>query len=212
MANSLKGGAPRGQDLRPAPAMGRLPVEASDLDIVVVTARDEAGETLIRELQRTRSRVRHVWPPPDPLPVDTDVLFCDLVPGLPARLPWLPGEPKAALVALVPSSVLVDLDLLRKATPEAVLHRPFTPAAIVASLVLARSRFAYERRLRSRIERLDATLRATRSVERAKAILMGTRSMAEDQAYHHLRSQAMERRVSVGVIAAAIVDAHDLLG
>lgn len=196
---------------RPAPAPGRLPQEASNLDIVVVTARDEAGEVLIRELQRTRGRVRHVWPAPDPLPADTDVLFCDLVPGLPARLPWLPGEPKTALVALIPPGVPLDLDLLRKATPEAVLHRPFAAPAIVASLVLAHSRFAYERRLRGRIERLDGTLRATRSVERAKTILMSARNMAEDQAYHFLRSQAMERRVSVGVIAAAIVDAHDLL-
>jgi AmiR/NasT family two-component response regulator len=202
----------RGRELRAAPALGRLPAEASNLDVVVVTARDEAGETLIRELQRTRSRVRHFWPPPEPLPVDTDVLFCDLAPGLPARLPWLPGEPKAALVALIPPGGPLDLDLLRKSTPEAVLHRPFTVAAIVTSLVLAHSRFAYERRLRGRIERLDGTLRSTRSVERAKTILMGARSMAEDQAYHFLRSQAMERRVSVGAIAAAIVDAHDLLG
>ena len=166
---------------------------------------------LIRELQRTRNRVRHVWPPPDPLPADTDVLFCDLAPGLPTRLPWLPGDPKAALVLLIPAAA-PDLELMRKSAPEALLHRPFTAPAILASLVLARSRFGYERRLRSRIEHLDMTLRAMRSVERAKVILMGARNMAEEDAYRFLRSQAMERRVSVGAVAAAIVDAHDLIG
>ncbi len=190
----------------------RLPAEAAKLDIAVVTAADVSGETLIRELQRTRGRVRHFWPPPDPLPADTDVLFCDLVPNLPARLPWVPGEPKAALVVLVPAAATLDLDLLRKAAPEAVLHRPFSSPAILASLVLARSRFGYERRLRGRIERLDLTLRSMRSVERAKTILMDARKMPEDEAYRFLRSQAMERRVSVGAIAAAIVDAHNLLG
>ncbi len=194
------------------PAANRLPAEAAKLDIAVVTAGDASGEALIRELQRTRGRVRHLWPPPDPLPADTDVLFCDLVPNLPARLPWMPGEPKAALVVLVPTAVALDLDLLRKAAPEAVLHRPFSSPAILASLVLARSRFGYERRLRGRIERLDLTLRSMRSVERAKTILMDARKMAEDEAYRFLRSQAMERRVSVGAIAAAIVDAHNLLG
>ncbi len=194
------------------PAANRLPAEAAKLDIAVVTPADASGETLIRELQRTRGRVRHLWPPPDPLPADTDVLFCDLVPNLPARLPWIPGEPKAALVVLVPAAVALDLDLLRKAAPEAVLHRPFSSPAILASLVLARSRFGYERRLRGRIERLDMTLRSMRSVERAKTILMDARKMAEDEAYRFLRSQAMERRVSVGAIAAAIVDAHNLLG
>jgi len=191
----------------------RLPAEASGLDVVVATARDASGETLIRELQRTRARVRHFWPPPDPLPADTDALFCDLVPSLPARLPWLPGEPKAALVVLMPSAeTALDLDLLRKAAPEAVLHRPFTAPAILAALVLARSRFAYERRLRGRIERLDLTLRSMHSVERAKAILMGARKMQEEDAYRFIRSQAMERRVSVGAVATAIVDAHELIG
>ncbi len=193
-------------------AANRLPAEAAKLDIAVVTAGDAAGEMLIRELQRTRGRVRHLWPPPDPLPADTDVLFCDLVPNMPARLPWVPGEPKAALVVLVPAAAALDLDLLRKTAPEAVLHRPFSAQAILASLVLARSRFGYERRLRGRIERLDLTLRSMRSVERAKSILMDARKMAEDDAYRFLRSQAMERRVSVGAIAAAIVDAHNLLG
>lgn len=192
----------------PAP---RLPAEVSDLDAVVVTERDASGEVLIRELQRARNRVRHVWPPPDPLPAETDVLFCDLLPGLPARLPWLPGEPKAALVVLVPPASL-DLDLLRKAAPDAVLHRPYASTAVLAALLVARSRFGYESRLRGRIERMDATLRASRSVERAKAILMKSRGIDEDRAYQFLRTQAMERRVSVGAVATAIVDAHALIG
>ncbi|HYZ32954.1 MAG TPA: ANTAR domain-containing protein [Crenalkalicoccus sp.] len=180
--------------------------------MVVITARDASGEALIRELQRTRNRVRHLWPAPGTLPDDTDVLFCELAPGLPARLPWLPGEPKAALVLLVPPALPLDFDLLAKCAPHAVLHRPYTTPAIQASLALARAQFAYERRLRGRIERLEATVRSMRTVERAKAILMGTRKMAEEEAYRFLRSQAMERRASVGAVAAAIVDAHELLG
>lgn len=191
---------------------GSLPAEIAGIDIVVATARDESGETLIRELQRTRSHVRHVWPVPEVLPVDTDVIFCDLLPDLPSRLQWLPGEPKAALVALLAPGLSIDLDLLRKSAPEAVLHRPFSTAAILSGLLLARSRFAYERRLRGRLEKLDNTLRAMRSVERAKTILMNVRKMAEEEAYGYLRSQAMERRVSVGAIAAAIVDANELIG
>lgn len=194
------------------PQASRLPPEATDLDIVVVAQRDDAGETLIRELQRTRNRVRHLWPPPETLPADTDALFCEMLPNLALRLPWLPGEPKAALIVLVPPTATLDLDLLRKAAPEAVLHRPFAQQVVLASLVLARSRFAYERRLRSRIERLDGTLRAMRSVERAKAILMRTRNLEEDAAYEYLRGQAMERRTTVAALAHAIVDAHELIG
>ncbi len=51
-----------------------------------------------------------------------------------------------------------------------------------------------------------------RSVERAKAILMRNRKLSEGDAYHYLRSQAMERRVTIGALANAIVDSQDLLG
>jgi AmiR/NasT family two-component response regulator len=191
---------------------GVLPQEIANLDIVVATRRDDSGEMLIRELQRTRGRVRHLWPIPDMLPEDTDVIFCDLFPGLPGRVPWLPGEPKAALVALVPSAPPPDLELLRNCTPEAVLHRPFSTHAVLAGLLLARTRFNYERRLRGRIAKLDDTLRVIRSVERAKAILMTVQHIGEDEAYQFLRRQAMDRRVSVGAVAAAIVDSHEILG
>lgn len=191
---------------------GGLPSEIADIDIVVATARDSSGEALIRDLQRTRNRIRYIWPIPQTLPADTDVIFCDLLPDLPARLPWLPGEPKAALVALMAPGLSLDLDLLRKSAPEAVLHRPFTTAATLSSLLLARSRFAYEQRLRGRLEKLDHMLRAMRSVERAKTILLNARQMTEDEAYNYMRKQAMERRVSVGAIAAAIIDANQLIG
>ncbi len=189
-----------------------LPGEVVNIDIVVATIRDSSTEALLRDLQRMRNRVKYVWPVPETLPVDTDVIFCDLVPDLPSRLPWLPGEPKAALVALMAPGMAADLDLLRKTAPEAVLHRPFTTAAVLSSLLLARSRFTYERRLRGRLTKLDGTLRSMRSVERAKTILMNTRKLDEEEAYGFLRRQAMERRVSVGAIAAAIVDSNDLIG
>lgn len=191
--------------------MGVIPPEIRDLDIVVVAPPEGCVEALIRALQRTRNPVRTLWPAPDLLPANVDVIFCELMPELPARLPWVPGEPAAALVVLLPADAEVDLDLLRKTAPEAILHRPFTPQATLASLTLARSRFAYERRLRGRLDKLDATLRAMRNVERAKAILMATRKLSEDEAYAYLRRQAMQRRVPVGSVAAAIVDAGELI-
>lgn len=206
MSDTLKTG--RGQ-----PRNGRsLMLELGTLDLVVATRRDEDGELLIRELQRVRARVRHLWPVPDRLPEDVDVIFCDFVPGLADRIPWIPGEPKASLVALIPLTPSPDLAALRDCAPDAVLHKPFTTYGILTSLVVARSQFLYEQRLRTRIEKLDENLRAMRSVERAKAILMSSQSLREDEAYNFLRRQAMARRVSISAVAAAIVDSHEILG
>ena len=101
---------------------------------------------------------------------------------------------------------------MRNCAPDAVLQRPFATHAVLTSLVLARTHFTYQQRLRGRIDKLDETLRAIRSVERAKAILMAKENMREDQAYHFMRRQAMARRVSLSAVAATIVNSHEVLG
>jgi AmiR/NasT family two-component response regulator len=198
---------PRDHGRRAAP-----PAEFAALDIVAALRNDGEGETLVRELLRTRARVRRLWPLPARLPDDTDVIFCDLVPELRQCLPWVPGQPTAALVVIMPQAQPPDLTLLRHCSPHAVLHHPLTAAAVVTSLALAQAQFLYERRLRQRIDKLDETVRAFRTVERAKAILMQTRSLGEEEAYHFIRRQAMNRRVSISAVATAIVDSHGVLG
>jgi len=196
------------------PAAGAPPFrrEFADLDIAVMTQRTGGGELLVRELQRTRARVRHIWPPPETISPTFDVVYCDLIDDLPQRLPWLPGEPAAALIVIVTAGQPLDLGLLRNCASHAVIQQPATRQAVLASLLVGHSHFLYERRLRGRIDKLDGNLRTMRSVERAKAILMQTRKISEEEAYHYLRRQAMERRVTIGVLANVVVDSQDLLG
>jgi AmiR/NasT family two-component response regulator len=186
--------------------------ELADLSAVVVAPVDDQIGMLLRELQRFRMRVRQVWPMPESVPADADVVYCEYSPDLARRLPWIPGDARSALVVILPATEAVHADALCHATPNAVLPRPFTPNAVLSSLVLARSQFGYERRLRSKIEKLDDNLRSMRTVERAKAILMATRQMPETEAYGFIRRHAMDRRVSASAVAAAIVDSFELLG
>lgn len=195
-----------------AKSPSRLPAEIASLEIVVALRRDDENEVLVRELLRTRSNVRRLWPLPARLPEDADVIFCELHPDLPQALPWVPGQPTSALVTVLPPAQAPDLVLLRNCAPHAVLHHPFSGNTVLASLMVARSQFLYERRLRTRIDKLDETLRAFRCVERAKAILMQTRKLEEDEAYHFIRRQAMNRRVSINAVASAMVDSHEVLG
>ena len=194
-------------------ADGRHPPlsELACSDIVAAVAPDAEGDALARELQRTQARVRRLWPIPARLPADTDILVGELVPELADALPWMPGQPSSALLVVVHASQAPNLKLLRNCAPHAVLHRPFTAATVLTSVAMARLQYLYERRLRSRIDKLDETLRAVRNVERAKSILMQTRQLGEDEAYHFMRRQAMKRRVSISAVALAIVDSHEVL-
>lgn len=189
-----------------------LPFRFANMRVAVIAERGDDGERLIRELQRARVRVQNIWPVPHQLPVDFDVIYCEMTDDLPSRLPWVPGEPEAALVLVATGKVPLDYGLVRNCAAQSILHYPLQPAAVQSSLFLAREHFLYERRLRGRIDRLDENLRTMRSVERAKAIVMRMKNLNEEEAYHFLRRQAMERRVSIGSVANALIDSQEILG
>jgi len=183
----------------------------ANLSIAVVTKRDDHGEHLIREIQKTRAKVQHIWPMPEDIPTDFDVVFCELVDDLPARFKGMPGEVSVAFVVVIPAHGNLNQTALENSAPHAVVHLPCRPEEVLASMVIARSHYQYERRLRQRIEKLDENLRSMKTIERAKIIMMQSKNINEEAAYKELRLRAMQRRVSIGVLASAIVDSQDLL-
>ena len=186
-------------------------IDASALRIAVILDEGEERNALVRELQRSRAAVTKIWPVPSELPVEHDVIYCQVFADLAQRLPWLPGHAPAALVLVARQGQAPDRKLVEKCAPQAVLQLPAVPGAVGWTLLLARNQFLYERRLRSRIDKLDENLRTIRAVERAKSLLMEKRKLNEEEAYHFLRSTAMKRRVSIGNLANAIIDSSELL-
>lgn len=185
--------------------------ESEKLSVLVAGERDAQLDLLLRELRRSASHVVHMFPVPERLPAEHDIILADFSPALLDLLPWVPGEATAALIILLPENGLFSLKRLRDCCPDAVLHRPFRAVAIQTGLMLARSQFNFIRRLRSRITRLDENIKAIRDIERAKMIIMDARHVTEDEAYAYIRSEAMERRMTVASFAAHIVDSYQLL-
>jgi len=182
-----------------------------ELNIAVMVERDDHGEFLIRELQRQRVTVRHIWPLPSQIPLQYDAIFCALSVDLPQRIPWVPGEPSSALILVDDGNAPLNLKLIHNCAAHGLLHYPATSRVIQSVLMLAREHFQYERRLRGRIEKLDENLRTMRVVERAKVLLIRLKNLTEDEAYNFLRKQAMEKRVTIAAVATAVIDSHDLL-
>lgn len=184
-----------------------LSEQLSRLTVVMACEMDADGVQLLRHLQRTRATVRHVWPLPKTLGENADLVLVDNAKGLAQRLAWDPGEASAALVVLLPQLGRFDLGELRRTLPDAVLHRPFQPAAIDVALSLALDHFSYAKRQRLRIARLDENIKALRDIEKAKRIIMMQKSLGENDAYRVLRDMAMERRVTVAELAEKLIDA-----
>jgi AmiR/NasT family two-component response regulator len=178
----------------------------SRLTLTLVAEPDEQGATLLRELQRTRARVTHRWPMPERVGENADIVLCEYAAGLAGRLAWMPGEATAALVVLLPQGGGYDLRELQAATPDAVLHRPYVPHAVLTALTIAYDHFSFCRRQRTRLARLDENVRSLRDIERAKHIIMADGQLDEHKAFDKLRSMAMARRMTVAALAASLVD------
>lgn len=192
--------------------MARTPhIDFRQLQVVVVHPRDHDGETLVRYLQRLGCQVDHLWPPPDRLEAECDLLFCLIDSRLQKLLAAAAEAAGTAIVGVVDPAASGTLQLLRDVGPQAVLHKPLDTPAILTNLVVARNNARYQKRLLAKVAKLEETLRSARKVERAKAILMETHRLDESAAYAYLREQAMRRRVPIGVVASIVVDSKEML-
>ena len=184
------------------------PIDFRQLRILVVHPRDGDGDMMFRQLQRAGSHVELAWPPPPELPASIDAVFL-LIGAEPKG--WLAGPPQCALIGVIGRS---DAGLLRPlvdCNPQAVISKPIDPAGLLANLVVAHNSFRYEKRLLSKIGKLEDTLRSIRKVEQAKSILMKQKRIQEPEAYRFLRQQAMNKRMSIGAVASAIIAAAEVL-
>lgn len=186
-------------------------VDFRGLRVVVAHPPEREGERLVRSLQRLGVRVDLQWPPADRLDGDVAALFSVVSPVAQPLLQGAGADAQAAIVAIVDPRDSAALRFLDGATPHAVLVAPFDATAITASLVVALNNLRFQRRQLSKIARLEETLRSYRKVEQAKAILMQRRQMGEPEAYGYLRDQAMRRRVSIGAVAALVVESNEVL-
>jgi len=186
-------------------------IDYQQLRVVVAHPRDPDGELLLRHLQRLGCRVDHLWPTPDQLDADADMVFCLIAPETRPFCASLAEHARAALVGIVDATHPRSMQLLTDVNPLAVLTKPVDSAALLTNLVVARNNSRYQRRLQSKISKLEETLRSVRKVERAKTILMEQRHIDESQAYAYLREQAMKKRVPIGVIATVVVESNDVL-
>lgn len=87
------------------------------------------------------------------------------------------------------------------------------PAARIESLLtVAIERFAVEKSRREALREAKLRLADRQWVEKAKGILMQTRSISEDEAHRLLRERAMQAQKRLGEVAREVVEFSQWLG
>lgn len=86
------------------------------------------------------------------------------------------------------------------------------PHRLKPILDVAIARFREHQKMREELDETRLKLADRRDIDRAKAIIMRSRQLGEDEAYALLRKSAMARRVTLGEAARTVLAAADLLG
>lgn len=82
---------------------------------------------------------------------------------------------------------------------------------IKAILDMAIARFRAYSRLKDELEETRAALEDRKAIDRAKAILIRSRGLSEEEAHHLIRRTAMSQSRRMAEVARAIVSTADLL-
>lgn len=184
------------------------------LRIQVIHPPDREGVALVEHLRRIGCNCETTWPWPDDVSPNADVVILSvehegrdrilkLVRGIQGRAP--------TLLAVVSYENPSMLQVVLECGAQAVIDKPIRPFGLLTNLTLARALWLERQDAEKRIRKLERKLSGNNRILKAKAILMETAGMTEQEAYDSLRQQAMSKRLPMDEMADAIVNAHDLL-
>ncbi len=184
------------------------------LRIQVIHPPDSEGLALVEQLRRIGCNCEPTWPLPEAINPIADVVLLSvdqesrdhvlkLVRGVQGKAP--------TLLAIVSYENPSTLQVVLECGALAVIDRPIRPFGLLTSLIIARALWLERQEAEKRIRKLERKLSGSNRISKAKAILMETQGLSEQDAYDNIRRQAMSKRLPMDEMAVAIINAHDLL-
>ena len=104
-----------------------------------------------------------------------------------------------------------SIDAAVKAGASAYVVDCNDPERLVSLLGVAKARFEERHRLEQELWKTKNALLERKTVEKAKGIIMKSKSLSEDQAYKAMRKLAMNHNKRMGEIAEQIIAASEIL-
>lgn len=182
------------------------------LRVFVFHPDDADGEQLTQQLQRIGCQVQAFWPPLPTLPENVDAIFLAVRPDhIELGFDWLRAETAPALIAVVTYENPTIVEMVLHIGAQAVLPSPVRSFGLLSTLVMARQQHSDKTSAARKIRKLESKLLGVRQIAEAKSILMRTHKISDGAAYDLIRDQAMSKRVTTEEIAAAIINANEVL-
>jgi AmiR/NasT family two-component response regulator len=186
--------------------------ELRTLRVAVLHPDDADGRQLTQQLQRIGCQVQAFWPPPPGLPDGIDMVLLAVQPEtMQLEFDWAKADNAPACIAVVNYENPTIVETVLRLSARAVLPSPVRSFGLLLALVIARTVNTEIQSQTRLVRKLEAKLAGARRIAEAKAILMRTRNVSESHAYELIRDQAMSKRVTTEEIAAAIINANEIL-
>lgn len=199
--------------MRSTTGTSRLLRELRSLRVLVFHPDDQDGQELIGQLGRIGCQVKAFWPPLDKLPEEADLIFFAMRPEiLSMDLPWLRKEGLPPMIPVVNYENPVIVEAVLQLNAYGVIASPVKASGLLTAIAVAVNQAEKARTREKYVCRLEQRLTAQRKIAKAKAILMLTRNMSEEEAYNLIRNRAMTKRMTTEEIADAVIKANEILG
>lgn len=189
--------------------MGSVSKFNRQLKCLVIHPDDNDCSVLTAQLERVGCTTSSCWPEPSQIESDVDVVFFYLDQDDPINYRIFDSERSYALIAMLDYEHPEVLQTLINANVQGIVTKPIRPFGIFAHVLNAKSIHQYELRLKARIEKLDANLKSQRKVAKASAIIAEKYQLSNEQAYAQIRKGAMNKQITIEVMADSIINANE---
>ena len=132
---------------------------------------------------------------------------------LDVKMPILDGisaanqiQGKCAILILTAFSQKELIERASEAGAMAYVVKPFTIGDLIPSIEIAIARFKQIKALETEVTDIHQRLESRKLVDRAKAVLMKALNITEPEAFSWIQKTAMDKRVSMKVVAEAVLD------
>lgn len=176
---------------------------------VILHRADDNIERLKRQLERLGVTVLVQWKPLDLSGTPADIVLVDADQGWDDLLPWDGDEAPVPVVALLGSEAPGRIAWALEKGAGALIAKPVAASSVYPALVLATHAHHERTAVKARIAGLEERLRLRPIVYDAMRSIMAAQGGDETGAYRTLCRLAMQRRLTVEHVAAAIVAGHE---
>jgi AmiR/NasT family two-component response regulator len=131
---------------------------------------------------------------------------------LDADFAWCQVEDGPPVIAVITYENPTVIEAVLRVGAIATVASPVRSFGLLSVLVLARDLDGTIRKQKKRISQLEAKLQGVRQIAEAQDILAVQHGITKEEAYHIIREQAMQKRVTAEEIARSIINANEILG